>query len=98
MSVDDGYLTRLAAVEAEQVVIERMERLAAGRAAVVEEQVRSGRVAVRYAGPGFVLGVPARDLTAEEWAGLSVEQQGAVGQSGVYVFEIVEEDEEGVNR
>lgn len=69
------------------------ERLTAAGQAEVVERVRSGRVLVRYVGPGFVLGAPARDLTADEWAGLTVGQQDAVALSGVYEFEVVEEEE-----
>ena len=58
------------------------------RAAVVEATVSDGQTAVRYVGDGsFLLGVPARDLTAEEWAALSAEQQAAVLYAGVYVVE-----------
>ena len=54
---------------------------------------------VTYAGPGadgesvteveqrprqFILGVPARDLTEEEWAGLTEREQQAATDSGLY--------------
>jgi hypothetical protein len=60
------------------------------RAAVVEATVSDGQTvtAVRYVGYGsFLLGVPARDLTAREWAALTdTQRQSAVG-SGLYVVE-----------
>lgn len=43
-------------------------------------------IAARYAGGGdFVLGVPARDLTVEEWAALGADQQALVVSLGLYV-------------
>lgn len=45
----------------------------------------------RYVGPGFVFGVPARDLSAEEWIGLSDEQRAAAVQSKTFV--VVKEGE-----
>lgn len=100
-AADASYLTRLAdgmaAVEAEQVAIERAEVMEQVRSGRVMERVRSGRVLVRYVGPGFVLGAPARDLTGEEWAGLAAGLQDVVALSGVYAFEFVAEDEGGVS-
>lgn len=44
--------------------------------------------AVRYMAPGtFVLGVPARDLSAEEWIALTDEQRAAAIGAGAYVIE-----------
>jgi len=44
-------------------------------------------VYVEYTGPGYVQGVPARDLTREDWDALTDEQKkAAVNSSGVYKF------------
>lgn len=40
--------------------------------------------AVRYVGPGYLLGVPARDLSVGEWDALTDVQRSAVGWSGIY--------------
>lgn len=45
----------------------------------------------QYVGPGFVFGVPARDLSAEEWIGLTDEQRTAAVQSKTFV--VVKEGE-----
>lgn len=39
---------------------------------------------VRYVGPGYLLGVPARDLSVGEWDALTDVQRSAVGWSGIY--------------
>lgn len=60
------------------------------RAAVVEATVSDGQTvtAVRYVGDGsFLLGVPARDLTAEEWAALGPAGQATLLYAGLYVVE-----------
>lgn len=54
-------------------------------AAPVETAGPVGQVtAVRYVGPGYLLGVPARDLSVGEWDALSDVQRSAVGWSGIY--------------
>lgn len=50
--------------------------------------------AVRYVGPGYLLGVPARDLTVDEWGALTDVQRSAVGWSGIYVIVAEENGEE----
>ena len=52
---------------------------------------RKDIVQVRYVGPGFVLGVPARDLSADEWVALTDSQRDAALHSKV--FEIMKEGE-----
>jgi len=52
---------------------------------------RKDIVQVRYVGPGFVLGVPARDLSADEWVALTDGQRDAALHSKV--FEIMKEGE-----
>ena len=47
--------------------------------------------AVRYVGPGYLLGVPARDLTADEWGALTDVQRSAAGWSGIYEFVAAEQ-------
>lgn len=43
-------------------------------------------IAARYVGTGdFLLGVPARDLTVDEWAALGAEQQALIVDLGLYV-------------
>ena len=46
---------------------------------------------LKYIGGGYVIGVPARDLTAAEFADLSLELQAQVLASGFY--EIVRKEE-----
>ena len=48
--------------------------------------------AVRYVGPGYLLGVPARDLSVGEWDALSDVQRSAVGWSGIYEVVAAEAD------
>lgn len=64
--------------------------------AAVEATVSDGQTVtvVRFRGGGFLLGVPARDLTAAEWAALTDEQRSAAGWSGLYDFEFGESQEE----
>lgn len=50
--------------------------------------------AVRYVGPGYLLGVPARDLSVGEWDALTDVQRSAVGWSGIYVIVAEENGEE----
>jgi hypothetical protein len=38
-------------------------------------------------GVGYLNGIPARDLTEEEWAALTPEQQAEVKASGLYELE-----------
>lgn len=67
---------------------EEVETVAKAR--VVEATVSDGQTVtvVRYVGDGsFLLSVPARDLTAEEWAALTDEQRSAVLYAGLYVVE-----------
>ncbi len=52
---------------------------------------RKDIVQVRYVGPGFVLGVPARDLSADEWVALTDGQRDAALHSKV--SEIMKEGE-----
>ncbi len=44
-----------------------------------------GQVMVaRYVGPGYLLGVPARNLSVGDWDALTDVQRSAVGWSGIY--------------
>lgn len=44
-----------------------------------------GQVMVaRYVGPGYLLGVPARNLSVGDWDVLTDVQRSAVGWSGIY--------------
>jgi len=46
--------------------------------------------AVRYVGPGYLLGVPARDLTVGDWDALTNVQRSAVRWSGIYEVVVAE--------
>jgi hypothetical protein len=46
--------------------------------------------AVRYVGPGYLLGVPARDLSVGEWDALTDVQRSAVRWSGIYEVVVAE--------
>lgn len=41
-------------------------------------------IKVKYVGEGFLSGIPARDLSEEEWAALSKEEQKLAISSGLY--------------
>ncbi len=38
----------------------------------------------QYVGPGFLPGIPARDLTSEDWDHMDEAQRSAVRMSGLY--------------
>jgi len=71
------------------------KRAPAGETAI-EATMSDGQTVtvVRFRGGGFLLGVPARDLTAAEWAALTDEQRSAAGWSGLYELEFGESQEE----
>jgi hypothetical protein len=41
-------------------------------------------IKAKYQGGGFIQGIPARDLSDDEWKDLSKEQQDLVIKSGLY--------------
>jgi len=51
-------------------------------------------MSVLYIGGGYFIGVPARDLTDEEWASIPKNEQRLILKSGIYAIEIKEKKAE----
>ena len=83
----DGAAT--GSVEGAEGSVEGVEPVATPRARLGAR--RKDIVQVRYVGPGFLLGVPARDLSVDEWVALTDSQRDAALHSKV--FEIMKEGE-----
>jgi len=49
---------------------------------------------VKFIGGGYFIGLPARDLTEEEWAAIPKKEQRMILKSGIYGIEIEEKKAE----
>jgi hypothetical protein len=49
---------------------------------------------ILYIGGGYFIGLPARDLTEEEWAAIPKKEQRMILKSGIYGIEIEEKKAE----
>jgi hypothetical protein len=46
-----------------------------------------GNMKVKFLGGGYFIGIPARDLTEDEWNAIPKDEQKAILKSGIYTLE-----------
>jgi hypothetical protein len=53
-----------------------------------------GNMKVKFLGGGYFIGIPARDLTEDEWNAIPKKEQRMILKSGIYGIEIEEKKAE----
>jgi hypothetical protein len=62
---------------------------------MVKRKTSAAPAGATFSGGGFFPGIPARDLTPEEWAALTDKQRAALTASGLYTEAAVIEEPAG---